>query len=444
MAARTTTKVAVQTGAAKDDLLTGLNEDALSMSFNVLANDPGSAKLYSLLQAPDLSAPNAQFPVVTTALSAHGATLTMTSDGMVAYDASSMSASLQQTAAGETFNDTFTYTIRMANGALSTATATVEIAGVNDAPTLTLTGTGIYTITDTAADDTPSAITVSLTGNDVDNGAILTYSTSGASDYGTLVAGEVAGTYDFIADAAKIDELDADDAAQAVFSVIVTDENGAASAPVMLTFDLVGANDTAEISGVKTGAVTEDGTLAAAGSLTITDRDHDQSSFQVPADLVGDYGSFTFTSDGAWTYALDNAATNVQALAGGATVVDTLDVKSFDGLTTETITVTVTGAIDETTVTVTGGPTPSPVTTFMVNNGLSFVNNRTTINGFDANDLLNPANNYDYVSFSVTDTNNDSVVDATEVTFEFTFGQNSNLITVVLVGYTAFTEAQVV
>jgi VCBS repeat-containing protein len=135
MAARTSVKVAAVTGAAKDDMFassaTGLTEDSSSANLNVLINDPGASVLYSLAQNVPGTPAMATFPVMTTAFSASGATISINPDGTIAYDGSTI-AGLQALHAGETWTDTFTYTIRMAEGALSTATATVTIAGAND------------------------------------------------------------------------------------------------------------------------------------------------------------------------------------------------------------------------------------------------------------------------------------------------------------------------
>ena len=135
MAARTSVRVASVTGAAKDDMfassVTGLTEDSSSANLNVLINDPGASALYSLAQNVPGTPAMATFPVMTTAFSAGGATISINPDGTIAYDGSTV-AGLQALHAGETWTDTFTYTIRMALGALSTATATVSIAGAAD------------------------------------------------------------------------------------------------------------------------------------------------------------------------------------------------------------------------------------------------------------------------------------------------------------------------
>lgn len=137
------------TPQAKDDLFTGagLTEDSLGITYlDVMANDLGGAakKLYSLDDGPSAggSSPTdllTQDAVGAMNTSLHGATIWITADGKVAYDASTLDPafqdSLQQLAAGEFATDSFTYAIRLGNGALSWATETVQIAGVNDAPT---------------------------------------------------------------------------------------------------------------------------------------------------------------------------------------------------------------------------------------------------------------------------------------------------------------------
>jgi len=75
-------------------------------------------------------------------ISAMGARISITPDGKVAYTFTpELQAELQSLSEGQFATDTFTYAIRFGNGTLSWATATVKIAGVNDAPVLTGTST---------------------------------------------------------------------------------------------------------------------------------------------------------------------------------------------------------------------------------------------------------------------------------------------------------------
>ncbi len=118
-----------------------------------------------------------------------------------------------------------------------------------------------------------------------------------------------------------------------------------------VTFTIRGLNDSANITGTTTGAVTEDGGQTAGATLTANDPDVGENLFQNPASLVGVYGTFTLdVATGAWGYTLNNAAANVQGLITGQQVSDSLIVTSFDGSDSETITVTINGANDAATI----------------------------------------------------------------------------------------------
>ncbi|MDO9521739.1 MAG: VCBS domain-containing protein [Pseudohongiella sp.] len=125
----TTIKIATLTGAAKNDVFSVL-EGTGSYAFDVLANDPGSASLYSLAQVSGII--KDQFPVVNQVSLPSGATIAIVG-GQLIYNY----ADAQSLKGGEVFVDSFTYTIRMANGALSQATASVSVTGENDLATIT-------------------------------------------------------------------------------------------------------------------------------------------------------------------------------------------------------------------------------------------------------------------------------------------------------------------
>lgn len=385
MAFKTTIKLALLTGAAKDDSFTteetGLSEDMLQAALNVLGNDPGSAELYSLQQ--DLAGSDQMAPL-STATSALGANITINTDGTIEYDATNLESVFNQLADGEFATDTFVYTVRMSSGALSTGLVTLEIAGVNDAPTLSITP--ILVQADTSADDTPAAVTGSLQGSDVDNGAILTYNLNGAainlagemvnqSDYGTLIL-TTSGDFSFIADPDKIDTIPLGMHVDVIFNVTVTDEHGASTSQDQI-FQLIGANDTAVITSLEVvedskggtsgggagtsvteidharGTVTEDeGTWTVSDKISVSDRDEGQSSFAEVTDLSGTYGDFTFNkATGDWSYTLHNGDNNVQALGATDHPTDTLRVFSLDGSAFQDIVVTVNGTDDPTTIT---------------------------------------------------------------------------------------------
>ncbi|SMF47132.1 VCBS domain-containing protein, partial [Pseudogulbenkiania subflava] len=174
------------TPQAGDDLFTssstGLTEDSSNVVYlSVMANDLGGAAktLYSVdngtntagissstdLLTKDTAYNTAIAAEASTDTSAHGARIWITTDGRVGYDASTLNADFKATlnalGAGEYQTDTFTYAIRLSNGTLSWATATVQFAGVNDAPVV-------------AATDVTGAVTEQVTpiGNLTDSGTI--------------------------------------------------------------------------------------------------------------------------------------------------------------------------------------------------------------------------------------------------------------------------------
>ena len=109
-------------------------------------------------------------------------------------------------------------------------------------------------------------------------------------------------------------------------------------------------NNIAYISGTPTGTATEDSSTTASGALTVSDADSGEDVFATPSSLVGSYGTFTFTTAGAWTYTLDSTNATIQALGAGVTTTDTLTVYSADGTDSQKITVTITGVNDLSTI----------------------------------------------------------------------------------------------
>jgi VCBS repeat-containing protein len=292
MAFKTTIKVAMLTGAAKDDVFTtestGLSEDLLTSALNVLGNDPGSASLYSLAQE---SLGTGQMPVEGTAYSlVLKAKITIRPDGRIDYDGDAIASTLAHFAEGAIITDSFTYTVRMANGALSTAMVTLEITGENDAPTLR--SIDPVTLWDSEADDGSEETAGDLHGIDVDDGAVLTYQLIGAgdaedgkqhikTDYGTLTLDTISGHYTFITDPDKIDTIAQDAWQTLAFQVQVSDGYPTSSAPQDIVVLLKGANDAptlgTPVSFKFIDSIDPDGSTTQSSSLLAYDVDHDNS-----------------------------------------------------------------------------------------------------------------------------------------------------------------------
>lgn len=107
------------------------------------------------------------------------------------------------------------------------------------------------------------------------------------------------------------------------------------------------ANSVASIAGQATASTAKGSTTVLTGTLTVSDADSGQASFQAPTtgSLNGAYGTFTFnTATGVWTYTLDNTKTATASLSADQSVKDNLTVLSLDGSATQIIAITITGS----------------------------------------------------------------------------------------------------
>ncbi|WP_428628510.1 Ig-like domain-containing protein [Sphingopyxis sp.] len=144
--------------AVNDNLST--NEDVATLTGNLFANNGNGADSDPRGDAFTVSAAQnsvgGAITVGTATALPSGATLTVRADGTFSYASNGIYNSLKL---GETRTETFSYTIRDANGGTDTATATITIVGVNDAP---------VAVNDSAttAEDTP--VTVAVLANDTD------------------------------------------------------------------------------------------------------------------------------------------------------------------------------------------------------------------------------------------------------------------------------------
>ncbi|WP_299930571.1 VCBS domain-containing protein, partial [uncultured Pelagimonas sp.] len=320
-------------------------------------------------------------------------------DGTVFYSFDVDDALLQNLPVNATF--TQEYAVSISDGdASTTRNIVITFTGTNDAPEITdevaddgyalvedgdvlqtnatstqsLTGTisfddvdigdmlAVNSPSNTTADADTHTITaelsavdgVSATGYSGPSGTLTFGLTDGANlanDTSTL--GNVADWTFTITDGA-FDALNDGDTLDLTYTVTVDDGNGGTDTRD-ITFTIEGTNDAATIAGVSTGGVTEDGDGTATfqsvmGQLTITDADENEAIFvAVEANTDGDnfYGTFEMDTSGEWTYTLDNTHDDVQSLAAGERLIDTLTVSSFDGTDSKQIEVTITGTNDD-------------------------------------------------------------------------------------------------
>jgi VCBS repeat-containing protein len=170
--------------------------------------------------------------------------------------------------------------------------------------------------------------------------------------------------------------------AKASYSVLVrTTDQGGLTFNKALTIAINNINDAAIITGTTTGAVTENTSTPATGTLVVTDEDTGQSVFNTTPTVAASYGTFAINSTGAWTYTLNNNNTTVDALNTGVSLVDTITVACADG-TTQAITINIAGRNEGITP---GDDTVLGTTTADNINGLA---GNDVIDGGGGNDIL--------------------------------------------------------
>lgn len=277
-----------------------LNEDA-SINGSVSATDVDN-------DAGDLT-----FSVQAAGQPANGA-VTMNPDGTYTY-----------TPNADFFGtDSFTYTVTDPAGASSTATVTLTVAAVDDAPV--------------AADDSRAVnegsfiLDGQVSADDVDNNnAAITYALTGAEPAGLTLFPD--GSYTFDANDAAYDSLDAGDI-QIVTATYEATSNGMTDTGT-ITITVTGTND-APVATNATASTVED--TVVSGKLVATDVDADDTltySLATPA-LNGDV---TVNQDGTFTYEPDPDYNGVDSFT--YTVTD-----SQGATSTATVSIGVTAADD--------------------------------------------------------------------------------------------------
>jgi len=220
---------------------------------------------------------------------------------------------------------------------------TIEIIGTNDAPVVENLPCEVVETGEN------SAVSGQLTGTDVD-GSIVSYEIQDASGLGdgTLVINaDGSFTYD---PGTEFDHLDEGDRESVSFTFRAIDNNGAVSNIGSGCITVVGEDDLPTLTD-GSGSVIEDdvGNNSASGTIVYTDVDDDDSG---PGSVTftaqntqGIYGTFTLDESGNWSYALDNADPDTEALNAGEEVTEDFTVQASNGVTS-TVTITVTGTND--------------------------------------------------------------------------------------------------
>jgi VCBS repeat-containing protein len=266
-------------------------------------------------------------------------------DGQILFDPGS---DFDHLAYGATEIVTLAYVMADEHGATSTSTVTLTVTGTNDAPHVG----GV--VTGTAVEDGPAvALDALAAASDLDDGASLSVVAPALLPDGVSFD---SATQRFTLDptSAAYQALAAGETLVVAIDYLITD--GIDSTPASLSWTVTGTNDGPTVTSGEAdarGAVVEagsqnNGAPSASGTLSAADVDHGASATW-SGNANGVYGHFAIDASGVWTYTLDNDAPATQALSEGQLVIETFTATVTDdqGATaTQTITVEVTGAID--------------------------------------------------------------------------------------------------
>jgi VCBS repeat-containing protein len=311
---------------ANDDAA-ATTEDA-AVSGNVLANDTD-------IDVETLAVANPG-----TYVGANG-TLVLAADGNYTYTPNAGAQGLDD---GESVQDVFNYTATDGT-ASDTATLTVTVNGVNDAPIAN---------DDTAAATEETGTSGNVLTNDTDvDGETVTVTNPGTyvGTYGTLTLA-ADGSYTY-APGAAAQGLDTGEIGADAF--VYTASDGTASDNGTLTVNVAGLND-APVANDDTNATDE--ITPVSGNVLANDTDVDGETLTVanPGTFIGAYGTLVLASNGSYTYTPGGAAALLDA---GETANDVFNYVASDGTVTDaaTLTITVSGlsgvtnAVDDTATT---------------------------------------------------------------------------------------------
>jgi VCBS repeat-containing protein len=291
-------------------------EDQTLVTANLLLND----------SLPDLSSVT-DFDAV----SVQGAAITYNGNGSFTY----------QSAANFFGSDSFTYTLIDFNGQTSTGVVTVNVAAVNDIPTVSA-AVGLVISEDTFA----ASVDLLANASDVDAVDALSVTnlieTSGGDVGGVSLVNNALvitdGYYDYLAQGQTL---------TLNYTYDVSDGNGGVAA-TSASITINGTNDAPEVKADIDGLLLSVG--SASGNVVFNDSDVDNPagdlSVVTPAYIVGKYGNLLLNEDGSFDYQLANSGgsiitgptnnlvtywnvdNNGQDLAPGGSVSDTLTLRN--------------------------------------------------------------------------------------------------------------------
>ena len=326
--------------------ISGAITGSVTEAGGVANGTPGSPIATGDLNSTDLDNPNDLWePDGTVVLRGDSgfSSYTVTAGGVWTYTLDNSNPTVQALNVGETLTDTLTAIAIDGTAQL----VTITINGANDAAVITGAASGSVTEAGGVANGTPGTPTATgdLNSTDIDNSndawQAVAAGAATTNNYGSYALDATGGwTYTLDNSNATVQALNVGQTLTDTFTATTVD--GTAK---VVTITINGSNDTPAAaadnnagdpvteSGVNPGNTPFAGDPSAAGNVLTNDLDVDSADTKtvvavngeapnVGNPLTGTYGTLTLLANGSWSYALDNAGPDTNALAQGQTATD--------------------------------------------------------------------------------------------------------------------------
>ncbi|MDH2421976.1 VCBS domain-containing protein, partial [Cobetia litoralis] len=289
-----------------------------------------------------------------------GGSFTVNSDGTWSFDPG---ADFDGLTDGESAVTTITYQVSDGEGGVSTATVSVTVNGVDNTPTMTPDTGNVIEDTNVTSDNLTTSGTLDAgTGGDTGEDKFTAETVTGS--YGALVV-DADGNWSYSADNTQDVIQQLNQGATLTDILTVTNADGVTQTTVSIT--LTGVND-APVAVADTGETAEnlDLSVAAANGVLANDTDIDTGSTKAVSQVAGagtgvgeavamaGGGTVTIAADGSYVFV---PGTDFDYLAEGASATTTVAYTVIDDNGAEssnTLTITVTGAQDAPEIAVEG------------------------------------------------------------------------------------------
>ena len=245
---------------------------------------------------------------------------------------------------GESLTETFHVIATDQSGAQSGRDVVVTIHGSNDTPVVTGDTDG------STQEDGNSLAQGTLTVSDPDTGDSTEWvGMNTASAYGHFqMSSDGVWVYRLNDNAPQVQALQDGQVITETFTAHGSDKHGAELTQI-ISIEVHGQNDTAIITGQRTGDISEDeqvlgGKLVVSGQVHVSDVDSGEGLLSAQT-LSGTYGTLELASNGTWRYSADNQQDAIQQLGAGQTLVEHINLRTADG-TPYQISVTIHGSND--------------------------------------------------------------------------------------------------